>query len=201
MDTPLTGVVPVVPTIFHDDQSVDLGGTARVVDYLIDAEVDGLCLLANYSEQFSLTDAERDAIARTLLERVAGRLPVIVTTSPRWHAGVVGLILKQSMRLCAIGLGIGLTLAVGLSTALASTLVMMDTFDVAAFSAGIVIVITACLVAAFYPARRAAGVEPWVALRIEWPRRSAGLRPTSSWWRASAGTREAGRRLSSMRQS
>ena len=81
MDTPLTGVVPVVPTIFHDDQSVDLGGTARVVDYLIDAGVDGLCLLANYSEQFSLTDAERDAIARTLLERVAGRLPVIVATS------------------------------------------------------------------------------------------------------------------------
>ena len=43
--------------------------------------VDGLCLLANYSEQFSLTDAERDAIAGTLLERVGGRLPVIVTTS------------------------------------------------------------------------------------------------------------------------
>jgi 4-hydroxy-tetrahydrodipicolinate synthase len=77
----LTGVVPVVPTIFHHDETVDLDGTARVVDYLIDGGVDGLCLLANYSEQFSLTDAERDAIARALLERVAGRLPVIVTTS------------------------------------------------------------------------------------------------------------------------
>jgi predicted permease len=82
-------------------------------------------------------------------------------------AAVVGRILKQSMRLCAIGLGIGLTLAIALSTALASTLVMMDTFDVAAFSAGIVIVIAACLVGAFYPARRAAAVEPLVALRIE----------------------------------
>jgi ABC-type antimicrobial peptide transport system permease subunit len=71
------------------------------------------------------------------------------------------------MRLCAIGLGIGLTLAVALSTALASTLVMMDMFDVAAFSAGIVIVTAACLVAAFSPARRAARVEPMVALRIE----------------------------------
>ena len=81
MTAPLTGVVPVVPTIFHEDETVDLDGTARVVDYLIDGGVDGLCLLANYSEQFSLTDDERDAIARTLLERVAGRLPVIVTTS------------------------------------------------------------------------------------------------------------------------
>jgi 4-hydroxy-tetrahydrodipicolinate synthase len=52
-----------------------------VVDYLLDAEVDGLCLLANYSEQFALTDGERDTLARTLLEHVAGRLPVIVTTS------------------------------------------------------------------------------------------------------------------------
>jgi len=81
MAGPLTGVVPVVPTIFHDDETVDLVGTVRVVDYLMDAGVDGLCLLANYSEQFALTDAERDAIARTLLERVGGRLPVIVTTS------------------------------------------------------------------------------------------------------------------------
>jgi 4-hydroxy-tetrahydrodipicolinate synthase len=81
MDAALTGVMPVVPTIFRDDESVDLEGTARVVDYLLDGAVDGLCLLANYSEQFSLTDAERDTIARTLLEHIAGRVPVIVTTS------------------------------------------------------------------------------------------------------------------------
>ena len=81
MAAALAGVVPVVPTIFRDDETVDLDATVRVVDYLLDAGVDGLCLLANYSEQFSLTDAERDAIARALLEHVAGRLPVIVTTS------------------------------------------------------------------------------------------------------------------------
>jgi 4-hydroxy-tetrahydrodipicolinate synthase len=80
-EAPLTGVVPVVPTIFREDETVDLDGTTRVVDYLIDASVDGLCLLANYSEQFSLTDDERDVIASRLLEHVAGRVPVIVTTS------------------------------------------------------------------------------------------------------------------------
>ncbi len=34
MTAPLTGVVPVVPTVFHDDDTLDLDGTARVVDYL-----------------------------------------------------------------------------------------------------------------------------------------------------------------------
>jgi 4-hydroxy-tetrahydrodipicolinate synthase len=77
----LSGVVPVVPTIFRDDETVDLDGTVRVVDYLIDAGVDGVCLLANYSEQFSLTDAEREEIGRRLLGHIAGRLPAIVTTS------------------------------------------------------------------------------------------------------------------------
>ena len=81
MDAPLTGVVPVVPTVFRDDESVDLDGTVRVVDYLLDSRVDGLCLLANYAEQFALTDAERDQLARALLEHVAGRVPVIVTAS------------------------------------------------------------------------------------------------------------------------
>jgi 4-hydroxy-tetrahydrodipicolinate synthase len=81
MASPLSGVVPVVPTVFHADEKLDLEGTARVVDYLIDGKVDGVCVLANYSEQFSLTDEERERVARTLLERVAGRVPVIVTTS------------------------------------------------------------------------------------------------------------------------
>jgi 2-keto-3-deoxy-L-arabinonate dehydratase len=76
-----TGVVPVLPTVFHDDETLDLGGTARVLDYLLDARVDGVCVLANYSEQFSLTDAERETVAGMALGRVAGRVPVIVTTS------------------------------------------------------------------------------------------------------------------------
>src|ERR1700759_4666616 len=81
MAAALSGVVPVVPTIFHDDETVDLDGTVRVVDYLLDAEADGLCLLANYSEQFALTDGERDTLARPLGGHGAGGRPVIVTTS------------------------------------------------------------------------------------------------------------------------
>ncbi|MDQ3540320.1 MAG: dihydrodipicolinate synthase family protein, partial [Chloroflexota bacterium] len=59
-DSPLAGVMPIAPTIFHDDESLDLDGQRRALDFLVDAGVDAICILANYSEQFALSDAERD---------------------------------------------------------------------------------------------------------------------------------------------
>src|ERR1700761_9586246 len=48
---------------------------------MIDADSHGLCILANFSEQFVLTDAERDQVLDTVLHHVAGRVPVVVTTT------------------------------------------------------------------------------------------------------------------------
>jgi dihydrodipicolinate synthase/N-acetylneuraminate lyase len=48
---------------------------------MIDAGSNGLCILANFSEQFVLSDAERELLTKTMLEHVAGRVPVIVTTT------------------------------------------------------------------------------------------------------------------------
>lgn len=75
------GVYPVVPTIFKDNGALDLEGQLRCVDFMIDAGADGLSLLANFSEQFSLTDEERRILTEAMLKHVAGRVPVIVTTS------------------------------------------------------------------------------------------------------------------------
>jgi dihydrodipicolinate synthase/N-acetylneuraminate lyase len=80
-DTPLTGVFPIAPTPFHDDESIDFESQDRVIDFLIDAGVDGICILANYAEQFALTDDERQQLQTRILKRVDGRVPVIVTTS------------------------------------------------------------------------------------------------------------------------
>ena len=77
----ISGVVPVAPTTFHDDESLDLDSQARVIDFLVGARADATCILANYSEQFSLTDAERDQVAVHVLDHAAGRIPVVVTTS------------------------------------------------------------------------------------------------------------------------
>ena len=75
------GIWPVAPTPFHDDGTLDLEGMKRVLDFMIDAGVDGICILANYSEQFVLSDEEREVLTRLSLEHVANRVPVIVTVS------------------------------------------------------------------------------------------------------------------------
>ena len=75
------GVFPVVPTIFDDAGRLDLDGQRRAVDFMIDAGSHGLAILANFSEQFALSDDERNTVQKTVLEHVAGRVPVIVTTT------------------------------------------------------------------------------------------------------------------------
>ena len=75
------GIFPVVPTTFTESGELDLASQKRCVDFMIDAGSDGLCILANFSEQFVLSDDEREVLTRTILEHVAGRVPVIVTTT------------------------------------------------------------------------------------------------------------------------
>jgi dihydrodipicolinate synthase/N-acetylneuraminate lyase len=75
------GVFPVVPTTFNADGTLDLAGQRRCVDFMIDAGSNGLCILANFSEQFALADDERELLTREILGHVAGRVPVIVTTT------------------------------------------------------------------------------------------------------------------------
>ncbi|VTU45295.1 dihydrodipicolinate synthase family protein [Variovorax sp. PBL-E5] len=75
------GLFPVVPTPFTERGELDLASQKRCVDFMIDAGSDGLCILANFSEQFLLADDERELLTRTILEHVAGRVPVIVTTT------------------------------------------------------------------------------------------------------------------------
>ncbi|HEY2382178.1 MAG TPA: dihydrodipicolinate synthase family protein [Terriglobia bacterium] len=75
------GVFPVVPTTFTETGELDLRSQKNCVDFMIDAGSNGLCILANFSEQFTLSDDERDVLTKTILERVGGRVPVIVTTT------------------------------------------------------------------------------------------------------------------------
>lgn len=76
-----SGVWPVAPTPFTETGELDLDGMRRVLDCMVDQGVDGICILANFSEQFLLSDAERDTLTRLCLEHIDDRVPVIVTAS------------------------------------------------------------------------------------------------------------------------
>lgn len=81
MKTPLSGILPVAPTPFFDDGRVDTEGMTRVLDCIMAQGVDAICVLANYSEQFVLSDEERKLLMRISLEHVGGQVPMIVTIS------------------------------------------------------------------------------------------------------------------------
>ena len=78
---PYRGVFPVAPTIFDARGELDFPGQRRCIDFMIEAGSNGLCILGNFSEQFLLTDEERDRVMQVVLEHAAGRVPVIVTTT------------------------------------------------------------------------------------------------------------------------
>ena len=78
---PYKGVFPVVPTTFNEAGELDLPSQLRCVDFMIEAGSTGLCILANFSEQFVLSDDEREVLTSAILKHVKARVPVIVTTT------------------------------------------------------------------------------------------------------------------------
>lgn len=74
-------IIPIVPTVFDESFHIDHPGQLRAIDCTIDQGVNAICILANFSEQFSLSDEERASLTIRALEHVGGRCPVVVTIS------------------------------------------------------------------------------------------------------------------------
>ena len=81
MNQKYSGIWPVAPVAFNEDGTLDIEGNKRILECMIDQDSDGICILANYSEQFLLSDTERDTLMRLSIEHIAGRVPIIVTIS------------------------------------------------------------------------------------------------------------------------
>lgn len=80
---------------------------------------------------------------------------------------VVGMILRSACVLVAIGLAVGATGAWYLSATAEAFLFRTEATDPRAFAAALTVLSIAALVASAIPARRAASVDPMVALRAE----------------------------------
>jgi predicted permease len=84
------------------------------------------------------------------------------------HPGdVIKLVLRRGLRLIAIGVAIGLLAATALTRLLASQLWHVSPGDPTTFGAVIILLFAVGLGASFWPARRAANVDPATALRFE----------------------------------
>jgi predicted permease len=80
---------------------------------------------------------------------------------------VLQMVMSRALRLAAIGAGIGLLLASGAAQLLAAFLYDVGPLDIVSFGGGALMLIIAAVAASIMPARRAAQVDPVVALRVE----------------------------------
>jgi predicted permease len=125
---------------------------------MIAIAVGGLALLLTLSGiygvvSFVVTQRTKEIGVRVALGATAG--------------SVTRLVLKQSLRLAAMGGSVGLALAFGLSRMLASQMIFMQVFDVAAFGTGVSAVVVTAVIAGYVPSRRAARIDPLETLRYD----------------------------------
>jgi putative ABC transport system permease protein len=80
---------------------------------------------------------------------------------------VLGLVMGQGLRLAGIGAAIGLAASLAMSRLLRDQLFRVSPFDPLTFAAAVAVLIGIALIASYLPARRAARVDPTVALRYE----------------------------------
>lgn len=79
MSRPIEGIIPVMLTPFDEDNRIDYEGLERLIEWYLAHGADALFAVAQSSEMLFLSLEERAALGRFVVERVAGRVPVVVS--------------------------------------------------------------------------------------------------------------------------
>ena len=159
LDTRVRALAPGAINDIHSlDQYRAMGIYAFRAASMIGAAVGGLALLLTLSGIYGVVSYFVTQRTKEIGIRVAlGATTFMIT----------GLVLKQSLRLTAIGIVAGVVLGAGVARLLASQMVFMRDFDVTAFTVGVLLVLSTALAAGYIPSHRAAQIDPIQTLRYD----------------------------------
>jgi len=148
-DVPLTGLATVAKTI-NDGLWAPRAGASLLGLFGLLALV--LAAVGIYSVMsYSVTQRQREIGIRMAL---GAR-----------RQDVLRMMLGRGMRVVAVGLGVGLLISFALARLAATLLVGISPWDATSFAGAAAVLAAVAVAANFFPTRRAAGIDPTVALR------------------------------------
>jgi 4-hydroxy-tetrahydrodipicolinate synthase len=81
LDETAKGVFAIAATPFTDEGALDIDSIDRMVDFYLECGVSGLTILGVMGEASKLSGEESTAVAKRILDRLDGKIPVIVGVS------------------------------------------------------------------------------------------------------------------------
>jgi len=97
MKTRLKGMGVALITPFKEDGSVVYDALLRLVDYQLENGTDFLCVLGTTAETPTLTKEEKEKVKRTVIDRVGGRLPILLGVGSNSTQAVVDSVKNDDM--------------------------------------------------------------------------------------------------------
>jgi len=77
----LSGVVPIVPTPFHENEEIDEEALTRLIDFAVAGGISAVCLPAYASEFYKLTDEERLKVVKVAVDHAKGRIQIVAQSN------------------------------------------------------------------------------------------------------------------------
>ena len=97
IETRLKGMGVALITPFKENGSVDYDALLRLVDYQLENGTDFLCVLGTTAETPTLTKEEKEKVKRTIIDRVNGRLPILLGVGSNSTQAVVDSVKNDDM--------------------------------------------------------------------------------------------------------
>jgi 4-hydroxy-tetrahydrodipicolinate synthase len=87
----LEGIIPPIVTPMNADESLDLPGLNRLIDFQLAQRVNGIFVLGTTGEFYALTEAEKQSVVADAIAHVNGRAPVYAGTGAETTGEVIRL--------------------------------------------------------------------------------------------------------------